>query len=205
MFVKVCGITRREDALHAVRCGATALGFVFWPRSPRFIEADRAAAIIRELPDEVMTVGVFVNQPLEEVERFVAESGVDAVQLHGDEPAAFAEALRRPVVKATPLDGADAVLADWPEPTLVLVDAHDPVRRGGTGVTVDWSGAAQVAARRRIVLAGGLTPENVGAAIAAVRPFGIDVSSGVEQAPGMKDVDRLSRFFEKVREACLDR
>jgi phosphoribosylanthranilate isomerase len=200
-FVKVCGITRAEDARHAVQHGATALGFVFWPGSPRYIDPARAAQIIETLPPGVTSVGVFVDQPVDEIEQIVERAGVGTIQLHGDETSAHAAALGRPVLKATTIAAAETMLADWPDDTLVLLDAHDPVRRGGTGQTIDWAGAADLAARRRVVLAGGLTPDNVQEAIAVVRPYGVDVSSGVEQSPGVKDLDKMSRFLEQVRTA----
>lgn len=201
MFAKVCGLTRLTDALHAVKHGATSVGFVFWPKSPRFIAPDLAAAIIRELPGTVIAVGVFVNQPIDEITRIAAQTGIAAIQLHGDEPPAYAPALPWPVLRATALEEANGSMMDWPPDTLILLDVHDPVRRGGTGRTIDWSRAAGIAAGRRVVLAGGLTPDNVGAAIETVRPYGVDVSSGVEEAPGVKDFDKVARFLENARAA----
>lgn len=201
MFAKVCGLTRLTDALHAVKHGATAVGFVFWPKSPRFIAPELAAGIIRELPGTVIAVGVFVNQPIGEITRVAAQTGIAAIQLHGDEPPAYAPALPWPVLRAAALEEVNGSMGDWPAETLFLLDVHDPVRRGGTGRTIDWSRAAGIAAGRRIVLAGGLTPDNVGAAIDAVRPYGVDVSSGVEEAPGVKDFDKVARFLENARAA----
>ena len=202
MIAKVCGMTRLTDALHAVQHGATAVGFVFWPRSPRYIEPERAAEIIRELPGTVTAVGVFVNQPVDEIQRIAAAAGITAIQLHGDEPSAYAEVLGWPIWRALPLDLADdESLLDWPPSTTILLDVHDPVRRGGTGQTIDWTQAARVATQRRVVLAGGLTPDNVQDAILAVRPYGVDVSSGVEEAPGVKDFDKVARFLERARAA----
>jgi phosphoribosylanthranilate isomerase len=204
MFTKVCGLTRLTDARHAVAHGATAVGFVFWPKSPRYVTPDRAADIISELPGGVTAVGVFVNQPIDEITRIAAQTGIAAIQLHGDEPPAYAPALPWPVLRATALDEAKGSMQDWPPETLILLDVHDPVRRGGTGRTIDWSRAARIAAARRVVLAGGLTPENVGAAIETVRPYGVDVSSGVEEAPGVKDLAKVARFLENAR-AAFDR
>lgn len=201
MIAKICGITRLTDALHAVRHGATALGFVFWPRSPRYVTPGRAAGIIRELPGTVTPVGVFVNQPVDEIARVAAAAGITTIQLHGDEPPAYAAALGWPVWRAVSLQDVNGALSDWPAETTILVDAHDAARRGGTGRPIDWDKAAMIATRRRIVLAGGLTPENVQQAIAAVRPFGVDVSSGVEEAPGVKDFDKVARFLERARAA----
>jgi phosphoribosylanthranilate isomerase len=201
MIAKVCGMTRLTDALHAVKHGATALGFVFWPRSPRYIEPWRAAAIIKELPGTVTPVGVFVNQAIDDIQRIVVTTGITAIQLHGDEPAAYAGALGWPVWRAVALQDAGDTLPAWPRTTTILLDAHDSIRRGGTGRTIDWQAAARLAATRRVILAGGLTPENVQAAIATVRPEGVDVSSGVEQSPGVKDFDKVARFLERARVA----
>ena len=194
MLVKVCGITRLEDAAAAVDAGAGAIGFVFWPDSPRFVDPYRARAIAATLPPFVTAVGLFVNQTLSHVNAVAALVRLGAVQLHGDETPAFAAGVAAPVIRALPVGAAAA----WPDGTTLLLDAHDPVKRGGTGRTIDWTAAADLAARRRVLLAGGLTPDNVADAIARVRPFGIDVSSGVERAPGIKDHQRLRALFEAV-------
>ena len=201
MMLKVCGITRLTDARHAVEQGATALGFVFWPRSPRYVDPDRAAEIISALPAAVTMVGVFVNETVERVRVAVETAGVNVVQLHGDEPAEFGEALGYPIVRSMTLLDASDVMQAWPPGTPLLLDAADRERRGGTGVTVDWSRAADLARQRRVILAGGLTPENIGEAIDAVNPYGVDVSSGVEAAPGVKDVQKVARFLENARAA----
>ncbi len=200
-FVKVCGITRLEDAKAALAAGATALGFVFWPSSPRAVTPEQAGAIIAALPYGTNAVGVFVNQSADEIDRAVRTAGLTAVQLHGDETPALLPSIHRPVLRAVAVAGGEAAIAAWPESVLLLVDAHDAVRRGGTGQTVDWSAAAGLARKRQLVLAGGLRAENVQEAIRVVRPFGLDVSSGVEDAPGVKSVAKLNDFFEKVRTA----
>ena len=207
MLVKVCGITRLEDAEYAVACGANALGFVFWPDSPRFIDPSRAKAIVGVLPPLVTPVGLFVNQTSDHVNTVAATVRLGAIQLHGDETAADVDKLESPVLKAISLaQSSDRELEQWSRRTMLLIDAHDPVRRGGTGRTVDWARAATIASRRRVVLAGGLTPENVAAAIACVKPFGVDVSSGVESAPGVKDHRKLRAFFDAVvRASSLER
>ena len=196
MFVKICGITRAEDADAAVAAGADALGFVFWPDSPRFVDPYRARAIAATLPPFVTPVGVFVNQPAEYVMAVASLVRLGAVQLHGDEDEPYAVSLGTPVIKAVTAASLDA--GAWSGRYLLLVDAHDPVRRGGTGLTADWDRAARLAGERPILLAGGLTPENVAGAIARVRPFGIDVSSGLERSPGVKDHQRLRALFEAV-------
>jgi phosphoribosylanthranilate isomerase len=200
MFVKICGITRLEDALAAADCGADAVGFVFWPTSPRYIDPGRARAIVERLPAAVTPVGVFVDQPADWIAEVVAVAGLGAIQLHGDESVSFAGGLPRPVIKAVSRVHEEEIGA-WPSSVMLLVDAHDPVRRGGTGETSDWTAAARLARTRPILLAGGLTPANVGRAIAAVRPHGIDVSSGVESAPAVKDHERLRALFEAIHHA----
>ena len=198
MLVKICGITRAEDAAAAVAAGAGALGFVFWPKSPRFIDPHRARQIASTLPPFVTAVGVFVNQPLDYVRGVASLVRLGAVQLHGDETPEFAAGLSTPVIKAVSI--GDAGMRAWPARTLLLLDVRDPVKRGGTGRTIDWTAAAAVAAQRKMILAGGLTPDNVADAVARVRPFGIDVSSGVERAPGIKDHQRLRALFEAVHD-----
>jgi len=207
MMVKICGITRLEDAQAAVEGGAQAIGFVFWPASPRCIDVETARAIVAELPALVTSVGVFVNQPADEVNAVADRVGLGAVQLHGDETVDYAARIRRPVVKAFAIGGATrAEEADrWPGRVRLLLDVLDPARRGGTGRTVDWTRAAEVAARRPVLLAGGLTPENVVEAVDRVRPFGIDVSSGVESAPGVKDHRRLEALFDALAESAAER
>jgi phosphoribosylanthranilate isomerase len=198
--VKICGITRAEDALLAAALGVSAVGFVFWPGSPRLITPDAARRISRALPPLVTRVGVFVNMTPDEVAAIVARAELDVAQLHGEEvPGDFAGAGAR-VIKTVTLESDDRVdeargLPDWVTP---LVDASDRTRRGGTGERANWQRAARLAATRSIVLAGGLTAENVADAIAEVRPLAVDVSSGVESAPGIKSRDRMVAFVEAV-------
>lgn len=198
--VKVCGITRIEDAVLAASLGASAIGFVFWRPSPRFVEPETARAIAAAMPASVVCVGVFVDQDATYVRQIAAQVRLGAVQLHGHESVEFATALMEPVIKAVPLEeGFDPQSLDLLPPAItVLLDAHDPERRGGTGRTIDWTVAARAATRRPVMLAGGLTPENVGDAIRIVRPYAIDVSSGVESSPGIKDRDRLRALFDAI-------
>jgi phosphoribosylanthranilate isomerase len=199
MLIKICGITRAEDAAAAVGEGANAIGFVFWPDSPRFIDPFRARTIAARLPPFVTAVGVFVDQPADHVNGVATLVRLGAVQLHGGESLEYAKKMNRPVVKAIGLRAEAMNAIDiWPPNVTVLLDVHDPVRRGGTGRIIDWDAAAQVARRRPVVLAGGLCPDNVAEAIARTQPFGIDVSSGVESAPGIKDRARLKALFEAV-------
>lgn len=200
MFVKICGITRVEDAAAAIEAGAGALGFVFWPGSPRFIDPYRARAIVSVLPPFVVPVGVFVNQPLDYVSGVASLVPLGAVQLHGDEPVSYAGELARPVIKAASIGASASMIDAWPAHVMILLDVHDPVKRGGTGRTVDWAAASAVARRRRTLLAGGLTPDNVVDAVERVRPFGIDVSSGVERSPGIKDHRQIRALFAALDE-----
>jgi phosphoribosylanthranilate isomerase len=196
--VKICGITRADDARLAAELGAAAIGFVFWPRSPRYIDPAVAASIAASLPPLVTAVGVFVDQPIEEVVQTAQRARLSAVQLHGTESLAYAQRMLQPVIKSVAVGPGfvpESVDAYPPEVT-ILMDAHDPLRHGGTGRTIDWSAAAAVAARRPVFLSGGLHASNVAEAIARVRPYGIDVSSGVESAPGIKDAARLRALFE---------
>jgi phosphoribosylanthranilate isomerase len=197
MMVKICGITRQQDAEVAIDHGASAIGFIFWPSSPRFIDPYRARKIAKALPPFVSTVGVFVNQPREYINGVASLVPLSVVQLHGDETPDFASHLSRPVLKAV-TQGQSA--REWPTPAMLLVDVHDPVKRGGTGRVVDWSMAAALARERRIVLAGGLTPDNVAEAVAAVQPWGIDVSSGVEKSLGIKDERRMAALFAAIHQ-----
>lgn len=199
MFIKVCGLRRAEDVEWAVMHGATAVGFIFWPRSPRYVDPDQAAALVRLVPPDVATVGVFVNEDPDAIRDVAARTGVSMVQLHGDEAPEVAAQLDRPVMKAM---GVEAVRdTAWPLGTTVLLDVTDRDRRGGTGQLVDWTQAAEVARVRNVVLAGGLVPDNVEAAIAAVRPYGVDVSSGVEDEPGVKNPGQVRLFLERARAA----
>jgi len=196
MLVKICGITRLDDALAAVDAGANAIGLICWPRSPRFVDPYRVREIAAALPPFVSAVGVFVNQSADEISAIAALARLSAIQLHGDETPAFAASLRRPVIKSAPPTSAGD--SGWPANVLLLLDADDKEKRGGTGTAIDWDAAAAVAARRRVLLSGGLTPENIGTAIGRVRPFGVDVSSGVEEAPGIKDHARIRALFKAI-------
>jgi phosphoribosylanthranilate isomerase len=203
LFVKVCGITRLQDANLAADLGASAIGFVFWLGSPRYVSPEDARDIVRRKAPGVKAVGVFVDEPPERVEQISVLAGLDLVQLHGSESPAVVRGLSaaRPVIKAVALDnGSTLDLGGFAEDVLILLDAHDPARHGGTGRTIDWDAARRIALSRRIILAGGLCPENVGEAVSAVQPYGIDVSSGVESAPGVKDAARLKGFFEALHD-----
>lgn len=198
--IKICGMTRVEDALLAVEAGADAIGLIFWTGSRRAVDVARAQAITRELPPLVSAVGVFVDETPDRVRTVADAVGLSAVQLHGQERAQDWATFPRPVLKALTLEAYGD--SPWRSArAAVLLDAHDPVSHGGTGRTIDWAAAGAIAAARRIVLAGGLTPANVGDAVATVAPWGVDVASGVEQAPGIKDPARVRAFVEAVRAA----
>ena len=192
---KICGITREADAGLAVSLGASALGFVLWPGSPRHVPLARVRAIAATMPPFVTPVGVFVDPTPAEIAD-AASVGIRLAQVHGKVPAVSALPVLRAVHLGNSEEGLDADVGAG-EP--VLLDAHDPVLHGGTGRTVDLARAAAVAARRVVVLAGGLTPANVADAIRTVRPYAVDVASGVESAPGLKDHDKLRAFAKAVR------
>ena len=149
--------------------------------------------------DVVKILGVFVDQAPKEISRVVSETGISMVQLHGDESSNYAEQIQIPFLKAMTLENAAETMANWPEPTVMLLDANDAVKRGGTGKRIDWTRAAAVASCRRVILAGGLTDINIEEAITTVRPYGVDVSSGVEDAPGIKNLNKLSCFLDRAR------
>ena len=201
--VKVCGITNLEDALAAVEAGAEVLGFNFYARSPRYVTPEAARRVIERLPEGVESVGVFVNEATPEaVERVAREACVGAVQLHGDETPEFCRALRGlALIKALRVGPGFEVEAAAAYPTdAVLLDAYVAGEWGGTGHTFDWSLARRTReAVPRLFLAGGLRPENVADAVAAVRPHAVDVCSGVETAPGRKSLQLMRRFVEEVK------
>jgi phosphoribosylanthranilate isomerase len=201
MFVKVCGITRLDDARQALESGASALGFVLWPKSPRYVAPEEVRAIVDNLPAGTMTVGVFVDETADQINRIVAASGISTVQLNDESDPAAMVALDRPVLKVVTLANVERLAPRWPADVTLLLDAHDPVRRGGTGMTVDWVRAAAIARSRRLILAGGLGPANVAEAIERVRPYGVDVSSGVESSPGVKDPWKVADFVSQARAA----
>lgn len=202
--IKICGITNATDALAAVEAGADALGFVFHRQSPRWVDAKVVKAIVSDLPPFVLPVGVFVDEDANVVRDLMDECGLALAQLHGDEPASYCERLGRPVVKAIRLKdrGSLLALAEFRGRAQVrgfVVDAFSEDAYGGTGQTADWNLAAEAANAARILLAGGLTPANVVEAIERVRPYGVDVSSGVEASPGKKDPEKVRAFICAVR------
>ena len=202
MRVKICGITNLEDALCAVRAGADALGFVF-AKSPRRVEPEKAEAIIAELPPFVQTVGVFLNQPLDELKRIRRLCGLDWVQLHGNESEDEAKELRPGVIKALPagpgMDVDRVGYAGLP----ILLDAWSEKAAGGTGKVCDWESARKLAQKRLVILAGGLGPENIMDAVERVCPYAVDASSRLEKEPGRKDHDKIREFVNRAKCAHL--
>ena len=201
--VKICGITNAVDALAAIDAGANLLGFNFYSQSPRHIAEAEVAKIRPQLPKKVDAVGIFVNASAADVAVVCKSLKLDAVQLHGDEtPETVAELARNlPVVKAFRVepDFPLGILDEYPEAFAFLFDAAHTGQYGGTGRATDWDVARRAAVGRRIILAGGLKVENVAAAVRIVRPYGIDVASGVESRPGTKDHGLLREFIQEVR------
>jgi phosphoribosylanthranilate isomerase len=193
--VKICGLTTLDDARAAVDAGAAALGFNFYPHSPRYVTPQIAAEIVAQVPRSICTVGVFVNEARERVAAIVSQVGLTAIQFHGDESPEFCRAWTQKVVKAIRVhDGHAAAAARRYAVDFILADAYVEGQRGGTGrriVPILLEGFQ----RRRLILAGGLTPRNVAEVVRVVRPFAVDVASGVERAPGKKDVELMKRFI----------
>ena len=201
--VKICGLTREEDALAAARLGAHALGFVFYARSPRYVESARAAAIVRVLPPFVTSVGLFVNAQAGDVERVLDEVPLDLLQFHGEETPAYCAQFRRPYIKALRVrPGVDLLqyARQYEGARGLLLDAFVEGTHGGTGSGFDWN-LIPSGLPLPVVLSGGINPGNVTAAIQRVRPCAVDVSSGVESAPGIKDARKMTDFFQGVRNA----
>jgi phosphoribosylanthranilate isomerase len=202
--VKVCGITRPEDAELAVELGAAALGFIFYRPSPRYVAPERVAAIVRGLPPYVTTVGVFVKEQPAAMNAIAELARLDRIQLHGDEPYAWVEGLSRPAYRAFRLkEAADVKAVEEAPDRQVLLDTYLPGQYGGTGRAFDWSWARGLVERlarqgRRVILAGGLTPGSVAEALREVRPHALDISSGVEAEPGVKDEQKLRALFRAL-------
>jgi phosphoribosylanthranilate isomerase len=197
--IKFCGLTRREDVSTAAELGADAVGFVLWPQSPRAIDVLSAARLVATLPPSVSPVGVFVRPTRDEVRRAGEVAGIRVVQVHGTGDVGQLADGSWHVWVAAWLSGADAIQPDVPQSVTVLLDVQDPDRHGGTGTAIDWDAAGRIAAKRRVLLAGGLTPENVGEAIRRARPYGVDVSTGIEDRPGIKNAAAMKAFAAAVR------
>jgi phosphoribosylanthranilate isomerase len=199
--VKICGLTNLNDAMDAVELGADFLGFNFYPGSPRYVKPEDAGKIIEEIPSNVPKVGVFVNEDLQSVLDLAIELDLDYLQFHGDEPPESLNALGRPWFKAFRLGKEEDLKpiplyqCDW-----ILVDAYSEKAYGGTGLTAHWDLVREAKKfNKKIILAGGLKPENIATAVAAVQPFMVDVASGVEAAPGVKDRHKVEEFIQKAK------
>jgi phosphoribosylanthranilate isomerase len=198
--VKICGTTNLDDAMAAVQAGADALGFVFYGKSPRVVEPKTAAEIIARLPPFVLPVGVFVDEELNVVRRIMEECKIPLAQLHGDESPRYCADLGRSVIKAIRVrDGRDLERMAAYQVCGFVLDAFVEGVPGGTGVTIEWDLAAQAQQLGPIILAGGLTPDNVLEAVRQVRPYAVDVSSGVEASPGKKDHAKLRAFITNAK------
>ena len=198
--VKICGITNLEDALYSAECGADALGFIFYPKSPRFIEKTKAKEIISKLPPFITTVGVFVNESIENIVNTIHECNINIVQLHGDETPDYCSKLPVKTIKAIRVKNEDSLkqIAEYKISTLLL-DAYSEDSFGGAGKIFDWDLAIKAKGYGRIILSGGLTLDNVREAIEKVKPYGVDVSSGVEEREGKKDKIKVREFIKRVR------
>ena len=201
--VKICGITNTADAAAAVDLGADALGFVFFRESPRYVPPQEAAAIIKRLPSFIPAVGVFVDETVERIEETASISGIDLVQLHGDEPPERCGLSRRviKVIRVKSLDSLSPLNRFQDRVTAFLLDTYTPDALGGTGRIFNWDIAVEAKQFGRIVLAGGLTQDNVAEAVRHVRPYAVDVSSGVELSKGKKDHTKIGLFIERAKSA----
>jgi phosphoribosylanthranilate isomerase len=201
--IKICGTTNLDDALIAVEAGADALGFIFVPNTPRYIHPNQAAKIIENLPPFITTVGLFVNAEQIEIDTIVNDCSLDAIQLHGEEPPEFCQTLNRRVVKAFRVKDESSLsrLHDY-HVRAYLLDTYVKGSIGGTGKVFDWNLAVKAKQYGRIIIAGGLNPDNIASAILRVRPYGVDVSSGVEVSPDRKDPAKVKAFIGAVRAAA---
>ena len=202
--IKICGITNEKDALAAARFGADALGFIFAP-SPRRILPEKARQIIKALPPMVQTVGVFVDEDLGEVSLVAELCGLDILQFHGSESAEYCDSLDRRVIKAVRLRNRQdlKILAKYDGVVhALLLDTYVPDKLGGTGMSFNWQWAVEARKYGRIILAGGLNPENVAAAISIAKPYGVDASSSVEHSPGVKDHEKMAQFIERAHKSA---
>lgn len=201
--IKICGITRIEDALAAADAGADAIGLVFHAASPRAVSAEQATTIVRALPPFITTVGLFVDASEQQINEVLSQVPLDLLQFHGDEPDAFCQRFGRPYLKALRVrsgDDLDALAANWPGASGILLDSYKPGVPGGTGETFDWS---LIPAQRdwSLVLAGGLNAANVRQAIDLTSPWAVDISGGVEASKGIKDASKINAFIQEVKRA----
>lgn len=201
--VKICGITNLDDALFAAESGADALGFVFWKKSQRFVEASAVKAIVKALPPFVSCVGVFVDEEASRVNDIARQTGLSCVQLHGSESPEFCRGMELRVIKAFRIKKSNdiASLSGY-DVSAFLLDSYSEGAPGGTGKVFDWACAIEAKKYGKVILAGGLTPGNIEDALRKVGPYGVDVSSGVESSPGKKDRVKIKEFIQQVRGFC---
>lgn len=199
--VKICGITNPKDALSAVDAGADALGFVFYKESPRYITPEKARAIITKIPSFTTAIGVFANESQHQVEEIVSLTGIDVIQLHGDETPDMCQYSRRVVkaIRVKTLQSLEPLKQYRDNVTAFLLDTYTPERLGGTGQIFNWDIAVEAKQFGTIILAGGLTPHNIANAVERVKPYGVDVSSGVEAKKGKKDHNKMKLFIERAK------
>ena len=205
--VKICGLTNLADARLASDLGAHALGFIFYPKSPRYLAPEAARDIIAQLPPLVLAVGVFVNEELATVRELADQMGLDWLQLHGEEPPDYCQALGRNIIKVIPVKdetSLEQMIAYQGRVRAFLLDTYKSGQKGGTGQIFDWSLAVSAKNWGPLILAGGLNPDNIAAAVQAVQPPAVDVASGVEAAPGRKDPDKLRAFFKALNYDCKE-
>ena len=202
--IKVCGMTRVEDTAAAARLGVDAIGLVFYPQSPRYVDVQQARQLVASLPAFVTVTALFLDPTALEVRQVLDNVRVELLQFHGGEPAEFCRGFGRPYIKAVPM-GSRADLAEYARrhssAAALLLDSHAAGQKGGTGVSFDWSAVPKVEGPP-LILAGGLSAQNVATAIRIVRPYGVDVSSGVESKPGIKDADKMAAFVHEVNNAA---
>ena len=200
--VKICGITNLEDAMAAAGAGADAIGFVFYKESPRYIDPVKAGEILKRLPPFIKSVGVFVNEEESEIRRIIDLTGIDLLQLHGDEQPGFCLLFNRPVIKAVRIKDRNSILplAGYTVSALLL-DSFSKISYGGTGTGFDLNLAIEAKRYGRIILSGGLDPDNIIDAVEKVMPYAVDVSSGVESSKGKKDHEKMRLFIRRAKEA----
>ena len=202
MEIKICGITNMEDASFVATCGADAIGFIFYQKSPRYVAPEKVKKIIDTIPTEITKIGVFVNHDVAEVKQTIDYCALDLVQFHGDEPPAYCGQFPRSHVIKTFAPRTEDDLSKIREYQVkaILVDAHDPVRYGGTGRQADWRLAAKVKATHPLILAGGLSMANIKEAAEQSSPHAVDISSGVEIEPGKKDHQKVKAIIDLVHQ-----
>lgn len=204
IWIKICGITRQRDALLAAELGADAIGLNFSPASPRAVTVDQACAVLQGKPAGMEVIALFVNPSATEVQSVIDTGLIDYLQFHGDESAEFCQSFAMPYMKAfrvKPGEDLNAMISQYGSAELILLDSYDEKAPGGTGKVFDWQQAESLATSKdiKLVLAGGLNPDNIQRAIKQVKPYGIDVASGVEQSPGIKDPQKMKLLIEGAR------